>query len=143
MNKQRWKCFKVKGIRRVRMGRSGHQLLWKLPDGRWVRFDQLPVGAMWHTNDLPDDYDAKKRYKGDKASICVVVPGKSIWHMHHLGTDGTSKWTVEGEIPNVTAKPSINFIGRYHGYVDEGYVSDDYEGREFSDEGFLIKGKII
>lgn len=40
-------------------------------------------------------------------------------------------WKVTGAAPKVTVYPSINFDGRYHGWLKNGVISDDCEGREF------------
>ena len=40
-------------------------------------------------------------------------------------------WSVDGEPPRITVAPSINIVGSYHGYLREGVVSDDVEGRTF------------
>lgn len=40
-------------------------------------------------------------------------------------------WKVTGTVPQITATPSINFPGRYHGFVQNGVLTDDCEGRKF------------
>ena len=40
-------------------------------------------------------------------------------------------WTVTGEPPNITLTPSINVKGAYHGWITNGVISDDCEGRTF------------
>lgn len=40
-------------------------------------------------------------------------------------------WTVTGEWPNITVTPSINSVGRYHGWIQNGVITDDCEGRKF------------
>lgn len=40
-------------------------------------------------------------------------------------------WTVTGEAPRITVSPSINAVGRYHGWLLDGVLSDDCEGRAF------------
>lgn len=47
-------------------------------------------------------------------------------------TDGTSGWTVSGEAPNLTVTPSINAAGEYHGFITNGVIGDDLEGRKFT-----------
>lgn len=49
----------------------------------------------------------------------------------HLG-DG---WTVTGEAPLLTMSPSINIGGAYHGYIQNGVVTEDCEGRLFDANG--------
>jgi len=40
-------------------------------------------------------------------------------------------WTVTGDAPNITVSPSINFVGRWHGFLQNGVLSEDVEGRTF------------
>ncbi len=40
-------------------------------------------------------------------------------------------WTVTGEPPNLTMSPSVNIVGSYHGFVTNGVIGDDVEGRKF------------
>lgn len=133
-----WKCFMVESIRSTdwepcetgtgRIQRS----FYKLPDGREVGFSELPVGAMWWNEQHPHSI---RGVHG--RSLCVRLPGNVIWYMHHPGTNGC-KWTVTGDPPNVTASPSINFMGIYHGWVQNGVVTDDCEGRRFNADGCRI-----
>lgn len=40
-------------------------------------------------------------------------------------------WTVTGEAPNITVSPSINAVGRYHGWLQNGVLGDDLDGRTY------------
>jgi hypothetical protein len=40
-------------------------------------------------------------------------------------------WTRTGDPPNVSVTPSINCKGDYHGFLTNGVVSDDVEGRTY------------
>ncbi len=136
-----WKCFNVTAIRRgeweaTESGGRIQELFYTLPDGREVAFKDLPVGAMFHTDMIPPLDDGYQLYKNDP-SLCVVIPGKSIWNMHHKGTDG-GHWKIVGDAPNITATPSINFAGLYHGWVRDGVVTDDCDGRKFDEGGNRI-----
>jgi hypothetical protein len=136
-----WPCFNVVSIRRgdwepTESGGRIQRLYYTLPDGREVEFKDLPVGAMWHTDMVPPLSDGYKLYENDP-SLCVLLPGKSIWHMHHKGTDGCL-WNISGSPPRVTASPSINLVGIYHGWVRDGVVTDDCDGRRFGADGIRI-----
>jgi len=99
---------------------------YRLADGREVLFQELLVGAMWESA---------------RRGLCVKLPGHPtgvIWAMREQGTDGHSSWVITGTPPNVTATPSINFVGVYHGFVTAGVVTDDCEGRKFDDLGKSI-----
>jgi hypothetical protein len=100
--------------------------LWKTPDGEILDFRKLKVGAIW---------------KHPTRGITVKLPGFSGmngWAMEQEGSPG-NRWTVTGEIPNVTATPSVNCVGTYHGWVTNGVVTDDCEGRKFDDFGKLLE----
>jgi hypothetical protein len=40
-------------------------------------------------------------------------------------------WKVTGVPPKITVHPSINFEDSYHGWLKDGVISDDCEGRKF------------
>ena len=97
-----------------------------------VQYKHLKVGAIW---------------VGDRG-IHVKLPGASGhngWDMEAIANEWKDgkivrehKWTITGTIPNVSATPSINCVGVYHGYVTNGIVTDDCEGRKFDDFGIQI-----
>jgi hypothetical protein len=133
-----WQCFLIKSIRqtdweptegggRVRRG------IMTLPDGREVEWKDLPVGAMWHSDMLPAD----SKYDGYVPTWYVLLPNNCAWPIQHKGTDGAS-WTMTGEPPNITTTPSINYVKRYHGWIKDGVISEDVDGRKFTQEGKLI-----
>lgn len=128
-----WPCYLVKSIRfshwRIHNdgGRSRH-LLFTLADGREVKFEDLKPGACWHSSLQP-------QYSGSVPGPCIVLPGKVIWRMAEPPTDGGLPWKLTGDLPFITAEPSINYTGRYHGWVTNGVVSDDCEGRLFDEMG--------
>lgn len=47
-------------------------------------------------------------------------------------------WKVTGTPPKLTVQPSINYEGSYHGYLKDGVVGDDVEGRKYDAEGKRI-----
>ncbi len=44
---------------------------------------------------------------------------------------GDAGWTVTGDPPRITVRPSINHMGCYHGWLTDGVLSDDVEGRTY------------
>jgi hypothetical protein len=48
-------------------------------------------------------------------------------------------WTVTGQPPEITVHPSINLGGTYHGFLQNGVISDDCEGRVYNEEGYQVK----
>lgn len=66
--------------------------------------------------------------------IAIMLPGDNIWFPDVIASNdqpGAKGWAISGTLPNLTVTPSINFVGRYHGYVTGGVVTDDCEGRTF------------
>lgn len=41
-------------------------------------------------------------------------------------------WTVTGTPPQISVHPSINMVGHYHGFIQNGVITDDYDGRKFA-----------
>ena len=97
-------------------------MLFRAPDGSLVDYRKLKVGAI---------------FVHPTRGIRVKLPGLSGtngWDMEQEGSPG-HHWKVTGTIPLVTATPSINCVNVYHGYVTDGVVTDDVEGRKFDDYG--------
>lgn len=106
----------------------------------------LPVGSMWFgkmpdgpggncLGDLADEY--YRDHYPTRAPIIVMLPMRGadgeIWafpwcvdtvqsNEPHIG------WMVTGEAPNITVSPSINAVGFYHGWLQNGVISDGVEG---------------
>lgn len=63
---------------------------------------------------------------------CPYSPGSaSPWPVDFNASDSSNGWTVTGLFPNITVRPSINFVKSYHGWLTDGILSDDTEGRTF------------
>lgn len=134
----RWKCFLVRpasttyaGMREWTGVRNG-----EIITRTW---DQMPPGAVaTFTADDPvrDEVAYGKRYiGGDQLEVFVRLPGRAWWNIGAPSTGGGPGWTRTGVAPEITAHPSINYVGLYHGYVRDGFVTDDVDGRKFDDEG--------
>lgn len=115
-----WPCYMVEAIENVHPKRIGS--VFRIGDGPPITFDQLKVGAC-----------LRNEFRGR----VVKLPGPAWWYMDDKGSDGCL-WKVTGEPPELTATPSINLVGRYHGWVTNGVVTDDCEGRKFDDFGKKI-----
>ncbi len=100
------------------------RFVFRLADGTESLFRELTIGAMW------EDHER---------GLCVKLPGctyGNIWAMREPSTQTPpTNWNVSGTPPLVSATPSINFVGIYHGFVTNGVVTDDCEGRKFDDIG--------
>lgn len=103
------------------------------------------VGDMWLTPMTPHrepqvGSNYLKDWKGKRDLICVYMPGGWIWmpdlmaYSGELGRHGNG-WKVHGEPPCITCEPSINACGIYHGYIRDGVITEDVEGRRFSADG--------
>jgi hypothetical protein len=66
--------------------------------------------------------------------IYVRLPGGSLWNVDARPAGdrgyGDSGWTITGTAPRLTASPSID-TGTYHGWLRDGVLSDDCEGRVY------------
>ena len=82
---------------------------------------EAPVGSMW----VADWYE---KFKGPDGKCLVVKTPGGDWIVDGPSTnnDGTrgNPWTRTGEIPRVTASPSIHFPGKYHGWLRNGFLED-------------------
>lgn len=68
---------------------------------------------------------------GKTTTRAVVLPDRNIWPMDQPASDG-GYWAITGEAPNLTARPSI-MTPTYHGWLTDGVLSDDLEGRSYAD----------
>ena len=104
----------------------------------------MPVGAMWPDGDWLERYSGGKpflspEYHRDWAAkrppLVVVLPDGNDFCIDSVtisdGVLGDHGWQVTGEAPSVTLSPSINVKGSYHGYIQNGVITDDCEGRTF------------
>jgi len=103
------------------------------------------VGDMWpapwlvedmaHSFFLSDAYIAKWKGSSYRLPHIVRLPDGSDFCIDGPCYDNGKRyggWEVTGEPPMVTLSPSINIRGYYHGWIKDGVISDDCEGRKFS-----------
>jgi hypothetical protein len=109
---------------------------------------ELRVGDMWLAPYLLERqgsmfYPAAKYHQRNagRPPLVVRLPGPVDW-----GVDGPAwkggqpygdGWDVSGDPPLVTVSPSINISGIYHGWLQNGVISDDCEGRRYDPDGRL------
>lgn len=77
--------------------------------------------------------------------LLVVVPGPTLFAIDGMCNNETGRyggWTVTGEPPFITVSPSINIGGTYHGWLQNGVISDECEGRQYTEAGVLIRKPI-
>lgn len=73
----------------------------------------------------------------NRAPITVVLPNgdwfcvdSAYWTEADPNPDKNG-WQVLGEFPDITVSPSINCVGRWHGSLINGELSEDVDGRVF------------
>lgn len=74
--------------------------------------------------------------------LFVVLPGRHLFCIDgQCWSNGThyGGWTVSGDAPEITVGPSINIGGLYHGWLWNGVLSDDVEGRTYDAQGNEVK----
>lgn len=85
-----------------------------------VTMAKAPVGAMWYGDWYswrgPDGHCLVVRTPGGD----WVVDGPSYTNGQRSGAG----WARSGEVPNVTASPSIHFVGRYHAFLRDGVLEE-------------------
>lgn len=99
-----------------------------------VDISKREIGDMWFL-DVPVE-ELKERhltqqYFRDNAArkpLVVMLPGRNYFLIDGQGFSVEKGyydcWTVTGTPPNITVAPSINFVGRYHGYLQNGVIGD-------------------
>ena len=118
------------------------------PEKRWPS-----VGEMWFAPWLLDDPHPHvgdelspnylRDWKGKRPPLIVRLPGVCDFLVDgRAWRDGKSYgdgWVVTGTPPLITVSPSINVGGIYHGYIRDGIITPDVEGRTYTAEGCLIR----
>jgi hypothetical protein len=65
--------------------------------------------------------------------LLVMMPNLEVFCVDAAVSGEWRGWVVSGEAPRITVSPSINLVGRYHGFLRDGVISDDVEGRKFGE----------
>lgn len=100
-----------------------YQRIYRTPDGREVTIhegnlpgiEKAPPGAMFYA----DWFGETEMVGPDGRSLAVMTPA-GVWLIDVKRPGAT--WTRTGTPPNVTARPSIHFVGRYHGFLTDGQL---------------------
>jgi len=100
--------------------------LYVRPDtGERYTSHEVPIGAMW------ESYWLESMGRGpDGRCLSVMTPGGE-WNIDLPSASGGPGWTRTGTPPMITARPSIHVIGKYHGFLTDGVLSDDLDGRSY------------
>lgn len=95
----------------------------------------MAVRAKLGNTPFSDDHE-KNRPGSD--AVWIRLPNHE-WFCPDKKYADNQQWTLTGDWPNVTVTPSINCIGSYHGWITNGQVTEDCEGRKYDSSGKLIK----
>lgn len=80
----------------------------------------------------------RSEFAGKRLPMVVFMPGGRYLCIDSRFTnrDGYygDGWRVTGDPPRVTLRPSVNLVGDYHGYITDGVISDDHDGRKYESE---------
>jgi hypothetical protein len=106
---------------------------------------QFPqVGDAWFMPGWTEMESLSKYYKShnkqNRPPLVVCLPDSQVQYTPFCvdiasDDDDDKGWTVTGTPPLITVTPSINAVGSYHGYIKNGIISDDCEGRKFPHAG--------
>lgn len=81
--------------------------------------------------------DFYRQNNAGREPLLVWLPGKHVFCVDGMCWEGTrlyGGWQVTEEPPLITVNPSINIVGLYHGWIRDGVISDDCEGRTYADD---------
>jgi hypothetical protein len=106
-----------------------YHMLYRLPDGTETILREAPPGAMWDATWLADVRDYRDR-SPDGLILTLMLPDGYEWLIDGPSANGPG-WTRTGTPPLITARPSI-LSPRYHGWLTDGVLSADLEGRTYS-----------
>jgi len=122
-----WRCYlAVPGDLRARPGAvtSGEPCMVDLDDR---------YGAFCLRTLLSAEY--RRDWLGRRLPLFVLLPNGEEFSPDFAYAWARGKeqqgWTATGTPPLLTVQPSINCIGRYHGWLQGGLLSPDLEGRRY------------
>lgn len=126
---QRTRLYEVGDCWLASKNDAGEWYLW--PDGEW----RQPLKGFYT---LSPEYH---RDNAHRPPVVVVLPGKCIFVVDACtyadGGPGPHGWKVTGTPPRLTVAPSINVSGTYHGWLRDGVLTDDCEGRRYDERGHV------
>lgn len=106
-----------------------YERLYRDPrDGREYALRDAPAGAIWD-----EPWNADHWHGADGRCLGLMLPDGSSWIIDGPASNAPGKlpgWDRSGQPPRLTARPSI-LTPRYHGWLTDGVLSDDLEGRVY------------
>lgn len=114
-------------------------------DGAWCIWPDGGLDPGWR-QPLKGFYTLSPEYHRDNAHrppVVVVLPGRVLFVVdactYAQGGPGPHGWTVTGTPPKLTVQPSIDLSRTYHGWLRDGVLTDDCEGRHYDEGGNLLE----
>lgn len=105
--------------------------------------DSGPAMAVEEQEVLSPRYYREHAAQRDPVVVCMpdgryfCIDGRACDHERDYYGEG---WLVQGTLPDITITPSINLVDSYHGWIKNGIITDDCEGRRYDDQGRIING---
>lgn len=106
----------------------------KLVDPEEVPDKGFQIGDMYFArHEVPEEFlspEYIRDWKGKRKPLWVCLPyggqieGGWPFCVDSKATGKDIGWTVTGEAPKITVKPSINAVGDWHGWITDGVISD-------------------
>lgn len=105
----------------------------------------LDPGHAFHRDLHPRWHRAETRPR--RLPVGIWLPGHGAWFPDVLGTRDRTEWTmapaagpepgedVQAWLSRLTLSPSINSVGAYHGWLRDGHLTDDIDGRRYDARG--------
>ena len=87
---------------------------------------------------LSDHY---KLHNSARKPLLVFMPSRTLFCVDAMQLNKGERyggWQVTGVEPNITLASSIHLDRQYHGYIQNGIISDDLDGRTYNEYGSLI-----
>lgn len=99
------------------------------------RYDE----EVYKNNLWSNEYKAYRAGGGTRLPLVIKLPGRDDWCIDFKpANEGGNGWHVTGEPPEISCSPSI-MTREYHGWVQNGYLTDDTDGRRYDEKGNLIR----
>lgn len=105
---------------------SSHRLYERQDTHEHLTLHEVQPGMLWDAPWLLDMGWAGP----DGRSLVLALPDGGQWTIDGPSSNGPG-WTRTGEPPHITTRPSI-LSTRYHGWLTDGVLSDDLEGRTYA-----------
>lgn len=72
----------------------------------------------------------RRDWEGVRPPLIVRLPGPvDVCLDREVDDENGHGWTVRGYVHTLTVTPSVNILGVYHGFIRNGVVTDDCQGR--------------